>query len=162
MAEKNTLFMETTEIPVERTAGEITSLLVKKGARRISIAYDEAGSPKGVHFGLQVHGLPLPFHYSLPVKIEAIFAILSERRAGARNTHKYSSDGEAKDRAQAARIAWRQLYRWIEAQFAMVDAGMAKSEQVFMPFLLNEATGQTLFEYFETTGFKQLGAGQSK
>jgi len=161
MADRGTVFMETTEIPVERTAGEITSLLVKNGARKIRIEYDQAGAPVGVEFDLQIEGLPLPFRYRLAVQTDALFKAFQKRRANPNN--RYSGpEYEAKDRAHGQRTAWRQLFRWLEAQFALVTAGMAKPQQLLLPFVLDATGAQTLFEYFETTGYKQLGAGGPK
>lgn len=48
------LFMETTMIAPEKTAGEITSLLVEAGARQISMEYDEAKRPIGTSFILAI------------------------------------------------------------------------------------------------------------
>lgn len=162
MAEKDTLFRETTEISVERTAGEITSLLVKKGARQISVDYDDAGAAIGLHFALILPGYSIPLFYSLPVRTEQVYAILNRRRSGASNQYR-GPKYDAKDRDQAKRIAWRQLYAWIQAQLAMVDAGMMKPQQVFLPFMkLNKDAVETVFDYFESTGLKQLAAAGEK
>ena len=52
------IYMETTSIPAERTAGEITSLLVACGARQISMDYGEGGKVTGMHFTLVIGSLP--------------------------------------------------------------------------------------------------------
>lgn len=59
----------------------------------------------------------------------------------------------AKDMERARRIAWRQTLRWIQAQLAMVSVGMVKTEQVFMPYWVNNQ-GQTLYESIAGAGFK--------
>jgi hypothetical protein len=60
---------------------------------------------------------------------------------------------------QAQRIAWRQLLRWVQAQLAMIDTGMVRTEEVFMPYIVvNPATNQTLFERMQETQFKMLEA----
>ena len=55
-------------------------------------------------------------------------------------------------RAQAERVGWRQLLRWVQAQLAMIEVGMAQRAEVFMPYI-QQADGRTFFEYFEA---KQL------
>jgi hypothetical protein len=58
---------------------------------------------------------------------------------------------------QAERVAWRQLLRWVQAQLAMIDTGMVRTEEVFMPYIVvNAATNQTLFERMVETQFKML------
>jgi hypothetical protein len=50
---KSNLWMETTEIPAERSAGESTALLVRSGASQIAMDYKE-GRIAGLRFILIV------------------------------------------------------------------------------------------------------------
>ena len=59
---------------------------------------------------------------------------------------------------QAARVAWRILKDWIEAQLAIVDAGMAQMSEVFLPYAQDES-GRTIYQKLEQGGFKQLTHG---
>lgn len=61
----------------------------------------------------------------------------------------------AVDREQARRVAWRQLYRWVQAQVALIQTGMVKTQEVFMPYL-RTSTGQTVYELAEQRGFKLM------
>jgi hypothetical protein len=62
------LYMESTGIPVEGTAGEIRALLVANGARNISEDYDPRGRIIGMHFVLMVHGiLKSPSHEEMGI-----------------------------------------------------------------------------------------------
>lgn len=152
---KKTPFMGTTEIDSKRTAGEISTLLVEHGARHIALEYDEAGKVTAMSFVLIVSGVPHPF--KLPARIEAMQAFFKRRRI---ETMKWRAhEFEAKDREQAERVAWRQLLRWCEAQFALIETGMVKKEEVFSPYLLNE-DGRTLFECLEESRFKALPPGK--
>ena len=78
MSKPKPLYMETTEISAERTAGEITSLLVAAGARSISMDYAEGGKVVGMHFVLMIGGLPYPF--KMPVRTQAVHEIFRKRR----------------------------------------------------------------------------------
>ena len=145
---KRTLFMETTEIPVQKTAGDILGLLVRAGATQVSLDY-EGGKIAGMRFTYPVDGYPVPFR--LPVRTEPIFKIINGRRSPD-TWNKFGRKAmAAKDREQAERVAWRQLLRWIEAQIAMIETGMVKTDEVFLPYVAT-ATGQTLYEHFIETG----------
>lgn len=149
MASKS-LFMERTEVPVAKTAGEVSTALVEAGAREIALQYGETNNLIGLRFVLQVEGVPITF--ALPVRIEPVFQIINGRRS-------YPGQYAEKDREHAERVAWRQLLRWIQAQLAMIDTGMVQPHEVFLPYLLQAGSNQTLFEYFNGEGFKQLAAG---
>ncbi len=151
------IYLESTEISVERTAGEITALLVRAGARSLQMDYDESGKVIGMSFILLVNSLPQPF--KLPVRIAGVRRQFEERRrkTAGFNAFKYKDA----DREQAERVAWRQLLRWVQVQMAMVDAEMVQAREVFAPYLV-EPSGRTLFEYLEETRFKALPEPEAK
>lgn len=145
--------METTEIAASKTSSEVTTCLVIAGARQIAMDYDGSGSVTGMRFCMMAGGALVAF--SLPVRTRPIFEILNGRR-------KYSHDRDnCKDRdmAQAERVAWRQLLRWIQAQVAMIQTNMVKPEEVFLPYMLHGQSGRTLFEHFQGGGFRQITGG---
>jgi hypothetical protein len=148
MSTRKSLFMESTEIPVQKTAGEILSLLVRAGATQVSLDYKGA-KITGMRFTYPVDGHDVPFR--LPVRTEPIFQIINGRRTP--DTWKQFSREQMaeKDREQADRVAWRQLLRWIEAQIAMIETGMVKTDEVFLPYAAT-ASGVTLYEQFIETG----------
>lgn len=57
--------------------------------------------------------------------------------------------------AQAARVGWRILKDWIEAQLALIETGMVTIEQVFLPYVQNDK-GQTLYEAIADKKFAGL------
>jgi hypothetical protein len=139
------LYMGSTEIEVIRTMGEIQSLLVRAGAIQILTTYDEkTKEPSGLHFVLNVKGMSVPFQ--LPARVEPIFKIIY-------------GDGwqrnRQKDMEQAKRVAWRQLYRWIQAQTGLIETGMVAVEEVFMPYL-QVGPNQTLYQRAVEGGFERL------
>ncbi len=146
------LYMETTQVSAEKTAAEITNALVKAGARQISTDYGDSGRPIGLRFVLLIENFPVVF--ALPVRIDPVFKHINGRR-------NYPSSHAANDRAQAERVAWRQLLRWVQAQLAMIETGMVQPQEVFLPYLLHAGSGQTLFEFFKGEGLKQLSSGNS-
>ncbi len=144
---KKLIFMESTEIAAERTAAEVSSCLVQAGALSVSCRY-ENGKVIGMSWTMRVAGRELPF--AMPARIEPLYQILIKRRSG----YLYDAD-KVKIRAQAERVAWRQLLRWVQAQLAMIEVGMVQNAEVFMPYM-QQADGSTFFEYFQT---KQLALG---
>ena len=139
-----TLFMETTQIESSQTVGEIQRVLGKYGASAVLTEYNN-GEVIAVSFRVKFNNQDIPFR--LPCRWEAILKKLESRRK--RRPYKRSIE------AQARRVAWRQILRWIEAQLALVDTEMVQIQEVFMPYLQMN-TGQTLYEKLEETKFKMI------
>lgn len=141
------LFMETTKIRAEQTIAEITQLLVSHGATKIASSY-EAGRVSAVMFEMMIEGKPTPF--KLPCRDEAVFQTLQSRRNPG-----YRRRSEQLDLERAPRVAWRQLLRWTQAQIALIETGMVKLEEVFLPYLYLGG-GRTLFEKVQAEQFLRL------
>lgn len=152
-----TLYMETTQIPPEKTAGEIISKLVAAGARQIVMDYDASQKPTGIRFVIERAGQTLPF--ALPARTEPVYEYFYKRKRAASRYSWRDLDNGAKAalKLQAERVAWRQLLRWVEAQLAMIETGMVATEEVFLPYL-QQQNGQTLFQIFQEQQFKALPA----
>jgi hypothetical protein len=136
---KKPIFMGSTKIDPLKTVSEIMAVLVASGARQIASDYDAAGKVCGLRFVIEAQGKQLAF--ALPVRTDALLKHL-------RN-----------DRAQAERVAWRQLLRWVQAQLAMIEVGMVRAEEVYTPYLL-QADGRTLYEAMWQSKFKALETGK--
>jgi hypothetical protein len=141
-----TLFMETTKIESAQTVGEIQRLLGQYGASAIRTDYDN-GEVIAVSFTISLNNNQIPFR--LPCRWEAIRAIFESRRKRRSTRGRPSGDLTA----QAKRVAWRQILRWVEAQLALTQTNMAKLHEVFMPYLLMDK-GQTMFEKLESHNWK--------
>jgi hypothetical protein len=145
MSTKKPVYMETTEIPAERTAAEVSSCLVQAGATSVSTNWD-GGKIVGLAWTMRVG--PGDIQFKMPARVQPVYQLLLKRRSD-----RFPND-ETKARIleQAERVAWRQLLRWVQAQLAMIEVGMAKNAEVFMSYIQRE-DGLTFFEYFEN---KQL------
>jgi len=147
MPTKKTLFMETTTVPAERTAAEISSVLIQAGATQIATDY-EAGRIVGLRWSMRVYGRDLLFQ--MPARVDPIYKILRSRKKG------YLGQKDEQDlKTRAHRVAWRQLLRWIQAQVAMIDCGMTEATEVFLPYMQTNS-GQSLFDALKGSEFKQL------
>lgn len=144
---KKTIFMGSTEVDVARTIGDIMGVLGRYPRVRRVAQHWEGGGPSGIEFAIELPG-GLEYSYRLPVRVESVWKKLQTLR-----NYKH-----AKTRDQAARVAWRQTYRWLEAQLAMIDTGNSSTEEIFMPFMLDKERKQTYFEAFQAEHLKLLTA----
>jgi hypothetical protein len=135
-------YMGSTSITVDKTVGEIVQAL--RGIRALQIGFHYEGSAiKGIQFALAIPGAAAPVSFDLPARVDPLFERM--RKKGMR------------DRAQAERVAWRQVLRWVEAQIALIDCGMADPAEVFLPYAIT-AGGKTVYALFAETGAKLLSA----
>ena len=136
-----TLFMETTEIPPEKTIAEIEAVLIQYGANAVLKEY-AAGAIEAVSFRIKVGPSDIPFR--LPCRWQAIQEIFVKRKAGKWNyiVSKATRDGLAD---KARRVAWRQILRWVQAQLALVETEMVTVQEVFFPYIQTKG-GKTLYE----------------
>ena len=141
------LFMETTGISAEQTAGEVTYLLSQAGAAKIMQEFDKQRAVSGLSFSLRVGDCELAF--TLPVRTEPIFKIINGRRPVVRRQR-----CEDQDREQSVRVAWRQIFRWVQAQLAMIETGMVRTEEVFMPYMVLKGK-KTMYEVMSAQGFQK-------
>lgn len=150
------LYMETTMIDPQKTAGEIISELVRSGASSVNTDYTE-GRISGLRWLMKLPSGEVLF--DMPVRIEPIYMIFVKRRGSSKGRNEQGKAYYPELYTKAERVAWRQLLRWVQAQLAMIDTGMVRSEEVFMPYIVvNPLTNQTLFERMQEQQFKMLEA----
>lgn len=151
----STLFMETTQIAPEKTIAEIQELLVKNKATSIMMEF-ENGKVSSVCFRIMVNTQLIPFR--LPCRHSTIQKTLAERTRPYKQAWQNSQREEilSKFEDQARRVAWRQILRWVQAQLALVETGMVKIQEVFLPYVQIES-GETIFERLDSMGYKMLG-----
>lgn len=132
----------TTSIPASRTIAEITELLVQHGATRV--ATDYVSGAEGERFEHEAVGLSFalttahgPRVFSVPVDVDAVHAFL---------LGKLGSSTKA-SRAQAYRVAWRVVKDWLDAQLTLINAGMARLDQVMLPYVHVEPN-KTLYQAY--------------
>jgi hypothetical protein len=136
----------TTEISAERSVAEIQSKLAKAGAWQILHEY-QRGTGELIGLSFQIDTTFGPMAFRLPAKIDAVEKVLIRQRVRRRP--------DAKTRSQAARVAWRILKDWVEAQLAIIETEQVKMEQVFFAFV-QDSRGRTLYEAYEEKKFAGL------
>ena len=147
---QNRLLMETTEVPAVKTVGEITAALISAGATQIATNY-QAGRLSGLSWVMHLPGQGDRL-FEMPARVEPVYKILISRRRD-----RYKADVQASVREQAARVAWRQLLRWVQAQIAMIETDMVDVAEVFFPYM-QLATGTSIYQAFKEHGPKLLPA----
>lgn len=152
----------TTKIDADKTINEIQKVLSKVGAMKIMTDYDN-GVVSALSFALKVNDQVIGFR--LPCDWRPVYGVLVEQfpikpMRGSRSKDEeeaYKAHKESEMRLQAVRTAWRIVKDWVEAQCALIETQMVKTEQVFLPYMVVK-NGQTLFEQMVDTKFR-LGDG---
>jgi hypothetical protein len=125
----------TTAIPVTQTVAECQSILAAAGAASVAVHYED-GLPAGVSFHLKTpHG---PRTFTLPVDVAAMHAVLAKARKDGAFESLHASYARLQGyltREHAARVAWRVVKDWLEANLALIAAQMATIDEVMLPYL---------------------------
>ena len=148
----------TTQVPAMKSIGQIQGNLVAHGARAIMINYGPDKEPESMSFIVVSPQGEIPFR--LPAKVAAVTTLLSSM--GDPNYRKYDQvyqrQRAEKIQKQSARVAWRIIKDWIDAQLAIIETEMVTLEQVFLPYM-QVKDGQTLYEAMVERRFL-LGEGR--
>lgn len=130
---------------VFKSAMELERILVDHGAMQIQ--KDTAdGKITALRFIVNTAVGIVPFE--LPVNVEAVYKKLEQdKKSNARVKLSFE---------QAERTAWKCLLDWTAAQMALIEIGMVKMKQVFLPYAVNK-DGRTFFEMIAAKGFYLMG-----
>ncbi len=135
-----------TKIPAVRTAGEVTTMLAKHGAKKVMLDYGDEGEPEALTFQILRGKEPLAF--KVPVRPDLVLKVLTKQHAAGQ----LKGHMPPPTREQAGKVAWRIIKDWVEAQMAILETEMVTMEEVFLPYLVNRK-GQTLYESMVEGGF---------
>ena len=141
----------TSTIDASRSMAKIEELLVDIGATNINKQYVEKVCT-GITFLLFDQQLQktLPFH--IKAQVQECFVILWK------DVKRPRPDTRATLQHQANKTAWKILSDWTEIQCSMILLGQAKPLQMFLPFMYDMKTSETLFDKV-TTGKLNLLTG---
>lgn len=137
-----------TRVAPERTVGEIQKMLVAHDADAVVTRYENR-IPVGISFRL-----PTPYgvrDFTLTVDADGVYRVLDRdpKLTASQRTHE-----------RAEWIAWRVLKDWLEAQLALIEAGMATIDKVMLPYMhiSGELTVYDAYRERESAAL-ELGAG---
>ena len=122
----------TTKVDVYETIGTIEGKLAKIGARKILKEYNDDGDIIALSF--MVNSPVGSQAIKLPVNVDAVHQVLVRQKVKA-------------DREQAARVAWRILKDWIEAQLAILETEMVAMDEIFLPYMLMDGR-RTVYQVY--------------
>jgi hypothetical protein len=122
----------TTKIPVHQTVVECQSILAVAGASSAQVRFED-GQPAGLGFSLKTpHGVR---EFTLPVNIDGMQRVLEAAERDGDFASLRKKQGAFASREQAARVAWRVVKDWLEANLALIAAQMATIDEVMLPYL---------------------------
>lgn len=146
-----TLLNYTTQISVEKTASEIVKILSKHGANGVLLEFEgpdlvqlyaQSGTPGQLGcISFKVNTNVGECAFRLPADWRATLQVL--RKTAPRPYH---------NEAQARRVAWRIIMAWVNAQMALLETGMVKMEQIFLPYMVAN-DGRTFYEVLAAQRF---------
>ncbi len=133
----------TTSIAAEKTASEIQAKLVAAKASAVMSEYENGVLARLSFKVTTIHG---EHAFQLPANIDGVFKAMQRDPKVPR---------QSKTREQAARVAWRIIKDWVEAQLAIIEADMATLPQVFLPYM-QIGPDETVYSRFEKQGFPAI------
>jgi hypothetical protein len=145
---------ETTEVPVEKSQGEIRKLLTGAGASRL--AFGEERDDDGRRWAAVTFVVGLQ-----AVQLKVPLKLVSEKAV--RDKH-YRSRTKTIDEVrdvlyeQEERRIWRVLAWNLKARMVAVEEEVETFEEAFLAHLLDPRTGTTLYEQLTETGRIELEA----
>lgn len=153
--------MESTSIAVERTIADIEKCLSKYGVTAMLKEYT-GGEIESLSFKIKRGQVDIPIQ--LPCRWIAIFEFLRKRSRmsdwSLANDRSPTNQKRIKNlQLKARQVAWRQVFRWVQAQLAMVDTEMVTVDEVFFPYIQTR-NGQTVYELHKNN-LLQLGSGNN-
>jgi hypothetical protein len=122
----------TTKIDAWKSVNEIQKILSCNKVTHSSIK-NEGSFPVALSFTIDLKGQPLNF--LLPCNYEGVLRRLKSDK---------KVPNSSKNSEQALRTAWRIIKDWVEAQMAIVDSEQANIEEIFLPYLIINTSGETL------------------
>jgi hypothetical protein len=142
----------TTTIDPGKSASECIAILARHGATAVAMTYDN-GLPGGLQF--QIDTAFGKRAYALPANVAGTRMTLEKAyKAGRIPRSKATLE-------QAQRTCWRVVKVWLEAQLALIEAGLVDLPQVMLPFMIDEA-GQTVYARFLQDEKLALTAGSER
>lgn len=127
---------------------EEQSSLLEHGARQITFDYNDDGTVSTLSFTIAVEADTL--HIRMPARTESARELL--RRQYEQGLIPRKEGKKVYSETHAYRVAWRNILDWLEVQMALLDIGMVKIEEIFLPYVLTPS-GTTVYEEIEGRHF---------
>lgn len=148
----------TSTVDAGKTAQEIAHCLSQHGAQAVLTEYDpEENYVAAISFIISLNGRKITFR--LPCDWKPVYEVMYKNKEPYSNYDKRLARQQSEWRLQAIRTAWRIVKDWVEAQMALVETQMVRTEQVFLPYAMM-TDGRTLAQAMESNPEFLLGSGK--
>lgn len=151
----------TSDVDADKTAMEIAKCLSMHGAQAVLTEYDPKDNiVSAISFRIKIEDQTISFR--LPCDWKPVYAVIFKGKKTPEEMFIQKSRQEAlhsSRREQAVKTAWRIVKDWVEAQMALVETNMAKTQEVFLPYAVMK-DGKTLAEHVQSNPGFLLGNGQ--
>jgi hypothetical protein len=158
----------TSGVPISETVNKIERILISCKVLGIAKEYSEGGEVTALTFGMPYEGHNVAVR--LPVEIDACQESLWQDYVDGETVEKISNGTDemvryngykrkkrSEFRDQAERTAWKLAQDWLEVELSRVKLRQGSVAQIFMPYIWDPRSKQTLFEKFKGSGgFKAL------
>jgi hypothetical protein len=129
----------TSTVDYNKSMAKINQLLVEIGADNVNYRYENKICT-GVTFLLFDEDVKQTIAFHLKTQVEEVFTILFK------DVKRPRPETKENCRQQAMRTAWKILADWTEIQCSMVLLKQAKPLQMFLPFMYDHKSNQTVYE----------------
>src|ERR1039458_5299670 len=109
----------------KNTFDVIQKCLASHGAQKLMFDYNDQGQVIALSFAIELNGKIVGF--KLPARLENVETAL-------KRDIRWRSADELKE--QAYKTGWANIRDWVTAQMALIDTGMAKTQEVFLPYMV--------------------------
>ena len=154
---KQVIAFANTEVPAEKSALEIETMLINNGCEKIAKEF-ELGRIKSIYFQIATPDANMAF--TLPVNVDAIYQMFYDEKKASPRFWQWDKKKEQQLREQAERTAWRIIWHWLKSQLALIQTQMVTVTQVFLPYML-VAENETLYQRLVGGGLAALMPGQA-
>lgn len=145
-----------TAIPAAQTVGECQALLAEAGAASVAVHYENR-EPAGLSFRLDTpHG---PRAFTLPVNVDGAHAVIGKMLRQNPPHVSRAQLNKLGSRRHAGDVAWRVARDWLEANLALVAAGMAEVTEIMLPYLVIGDDDRTLWQAYREREQAAIGMG---
>jgi hypothetical protein len=138
----------TSTVPMGNSMNRIEQRLVQLGAIHIAKSYEDK-KPSGIIFQLPINAIPATYKVTIDLRS------VEKNLVKARTKPPTNSQMEA-IREQAERTAWKLLSDWIDVLTSLIILGLTDPAEVFLPYLLDVNTDQTLYERVKSGEMKLI------
>jgi len=87
----------------------------------------------------------------LPVNTDKVLDVFKIQVSDGKLPRKFWGDEWAVE--QAHRVGWRIIKDWLDAQLTILQIEMVKIQELFLPYVYDAQSDQTLFQKMEKSGF---------